>query len=149
MKAATLALVVQYKDDLPLLVDIFSDDKEIGFLETKLQEASAEDPLQAVYSQRELQAKEEEEFGDYIEDLLSHPFVRPEVQEHAVAWFKSKIRIEKYQKAEAEAAKVIAEYAYQVFRDDPSRRDFMLSGPTHVVRVRIFVLGEQRPADVA
>jgi hypothetical protein len=152
MKAATLALVVNCRGPQPELVEILSDDKEIEVLEAHLQGQAGEapsDPIGAVHEYRQSQAREEEEFGDYIEELLSHPFVRPEVQEHAVAWFKSKIRIEQYQKAELEAAKVIADFAYKVFRDDPSRQDFFLSGPSHMVRIRIFVIEDQSSTEAA
>jgi hypothetical protein len=142
MKAATLALVVDVQGDQPKLVEFLSDDKEIEVLE-------ANQAIEAVYEYRQNQVREEEEFGDYIEELLSHPFVRPEVQEHAVAWFKSKIRIEEYQQAEAEAAKIIADYAYKMFRDDPSRTDFFLSGPTHMVRVRVFVVSGHSSTEAA
>jgi hypothetical protein len=143
MKAATIALIVRKESDSPKLVETLSDDREITLLESALGGGS-EDPLQTVYEARQKQIKEENEFGDYIEDLLSQPFVKPEIQEHAVQWFKSKIRIEQYQKTEVEAAAVIADYAYQIFKDDPTRTDFFLSGPTTMVRVRVFVLAKDR-----
>ncbi len=148
MKAATLALVVDYQGSQPRLVEILSDDKEIEVLEAHLGDDKS-DPITAVHEFRQNQIREEEEFGDYIEELLSHPFVRPEVQEHAVAWFKSKIRIEEYQRAESEAAKIIADYAYKVFQDDPTRKDFFLSGPTHMVRIRVFVLSKLPSSEAA
>ncbi len=87
---------------------------------------------------RERQSKEDEEFGNYLEDLLSQPYVRQEVQEHGLAWLKSKIRIDEFQKAESEAAEVIARFAFDRFRKDQSMTDFLLAGPTARVRIRIF-----------
>lgn len=104
--------------------------------------AGENEPLNLLGRVRERDAKEEEEFGNYVEDLLSKPFVRPEIQEHAVQWLKSKIRIEKYERSEVEAVKVIAQYAMKVFQEDPAKMDFLLAGPQAQVRVRIFVLEE-------
>src|SRR4051812_4735027 len=100
MKAATLALIIKYQGELPSLIDVLSDEREIEIFESNARETRTDDEvaLSAVYEHRMTQSQEDNEFGDYIEELLSQPFVRPEVQEHAVAWFKSKIRIEQYQK---------------------------------------------------
>ncbi|MGK5084331.1 hypothetical protein WDW37_13625 [Bdellovibrionota bacterium FG-1] len=142
MKAATIALVVRYpRGQTPELLDVLSDDREISVLESEVGAGDA-DPLQKVYEYRTHQAQEDNEFGDYVEDLLSQPCVKPEIQQHGVQWLKSKIRIEQFQKNEAEAAKIIAEYALKVFAADQKRIDFMLAGPKAQVRVRIFVIAQ-------
>lgn len=104
--------------------------------------AGEKEPLDLLERVRAREAKEEEDFGNYVEDLLSKPFLRPEVQQHAVQWLRSKIRIEKYQQSEQEAVKVIAEYALKLFQGDPEKIDFLLAGPHAQVRVRIFLLLE-------
>ncbi len=139
MKSATLALVISYDQGSPVLIETLSDDREIHLIEGELQKGDS-DPLDRLRAHREQVSKEEEEFGDYVEELLSQPFVRPEIQEHGIQWLKSKIRIEEYQRSEVEAARVIADYAYRVFQEDPRRTDFYLAGPTNKVRIRVFVL---------
>jgi hypothetical protein len=130
MKAATVALVVRSPHgENPELIDVLSDDREISLLESELGSGEA-DPLQRVYEFRSNQMREDEEFADYVEDLLSQPFVKPEIQEHGVQWLKSRLRIERFQKNEAEAARVIAQYALKVFSEDAGRREFLLAGPT-------------------
>jgi len=141
MKTAMLALVVKFEKEAPSLVEILSDDREIRLFEGHIAQGDG-DPLQKVYEVRELQNKEDSEFADYVEDLLSQPFVRTEIREHGVQWLKSKIRIEQYQRNEAEAAKIIAEYALKLFQSDKERTDFFLAGPSSKVRVRIFVLDQ-------
>lgn len=123
----------------PQLLDQLSDDREIAALETALVSGEA-DALDTIYEMRKRQAEEEEEFGNYVEELLSQPCVRPEVREHGLQWFRSKIKIEEYQKCEVEATQVIAQYAFKLFQEDPCRTDFLLAGPTARVRVRIFVV---------
>ena len=137
MKPATIALVINAKDHA--LLEALSDDLEIQTFEKEVMEGNP-NPLGIVLRQRQQQTKEEEEFGDYVEELLSQPFLKTEIQEHALKWLRSKVRIEEYQKRESEAAEVIADYALKVFRSDPDRTDFLLAGPTNKVRVRVFVL---------
>jgi hypothetical protein len=140
-KIGTVALIINPKGD-PELLDQFSDDREISILEAAF--ATQEpDPLSIVYSMRQKQCQEDEEFGDYVEELLSQPFVRPEVQEHGVQWLRSKIRIEEYQKCESQATKVIAEYAFKLFKEDPNRTEFILAGPAAKVRIRVFLVPER------
>jgi hypothetical protein len=139
-KIGTVALIVRLDgDQAPNLVEKFSDDREIAAFETAMKAGDA-DPLSTVYTMRDRQAKEDEEFGDYVEELLSQPFVRPEIQEHGVQWLKSKIRIEQFQKCEREATQIIADYAFRLFSENPSRTDFFLAGPAAKVRIRIFTL---------
>lgn len=139
MKTATVALVVKFNDQSPSLVETLSDDREITVFESAV-EAGELDPLAQLVAHREAQVREDEEFGNYVEELLSQPFLKPDVQEHAVQWLKSKTRIEQFQKSEAEAAQIISNYAYKIFCDAPSKTDFLLVGMTAQVRIRVFVL---------
>ena len=139
MKSGTIALLIEFRDQVPVVVDTLSDDQEITLAEAAISEGEVE-PLKKVQALRAHQAKEDEEFGNYVEELLSQPFVRPEIQRHGLQWLRSKMRIEQYQRSEREATKVIAEYALQVFRDDPKQTDFVLAGPVAQVRVRILIM---------
>lgn len=141
MKAATIALVVRYEGDEPALVETFSDDREISLLEAAVEKGEL-DPVESVREQRRRAKEEEEEFGNYVEELLSQPFLRPDIQDHGVQWLKSKIRIEEYQKTEMEAAKTIADFAFRMFQEDKKMTDFSLAGPATIIRVRVFVMGE-------
>ena len=139
MKAATLALAVRVDDGKPTLIDAFSDRQEIHLLEASLAQGM-DDPLKTIYDHRVEQTLEDEKFSDYVEDLLSHPFVKPEIQEHGVQWLKSKIRIDRYQGEETEAAKVIAQFAFTMFCKDPTRTELVLEGPSSQVMVKIVVV---------
>jgi hypothetical protein len=152
MKAATIALVVRTPgNQSPEIVEVLSDDREISLLESGLGTGreSEDQALVRIRDLRQSQAREDEEFADYVEELLSQPFVKPEIQEHGLQWLKSKLRIEEFQKNEREAAKIIADYALKVYSTNPSRRDFLLAGPRTEVRVRIFVLGQEDQAQAA
>jgi hypothetical protein len=146
MKVATVAIVVRHPQDAVSngaslsLVEVLSDEHEIHLLESSCKSGEA-DPLEVVHDHRKRQHQEEGEFGNYVEDLLSQPFVGNEIQEHGVQWLKSKIRIEKYQKTETDAAKIIAEYAMKVLSEDPEKTDFFLAGPSTMVRIRVFSIG--------
>lgn len=133
----------------PVLIDAFSDDTEVEILQEAWEnneltdgDKPIPDPLKQIYEMRERQTKEDEEFGNYVEDLLTNPFLRKDIQAHAVQWLRSKIRIEEYHHCERDAMRVIAEYAFQIYRQDPAKRDFFLAGPVAKVRVRIFELKE-------
>ncbi len=139
MKTATVALIVQVESDQPSLTEILSDEHEIEIVESAVAQHS-EDPIADLCLHRERVKREEEEFGDYVEELLSQPFLRKDVQDHGVQWLKSKLRIEEYQRAEQEAARVIADYAYALFERNRELNDFFLSGPNTRVRVRVFVV---------
>lgn len=152
MKAATIALVVRTPQDQRLeIVEVLSDEREISVLESGLGSGpeSEDQALGQIRDLRSSQAREDEEFADYVEELLSQPFVKPEIQEHGLQWLRSKLRIEDFQKNEREAAKIIAEYALKVYSINPARKDFMLAGPRTEVRVRIFVLGQAAQAQAA
>ena len=135
----TLALIIQYQAGDPELVETVTDEREIEVLETAVT-TSESDPLTRVLQFRAEQAKEEDEFGNYIEELLCQPFVRPEVQSHGVQWLKSKMRIDEHKKTETDAAQVIAQFAYKMFQEDPAKTDFLLAGPNTQVRIKIFVI---------
>jgi len=142
MKEATIALVVRLEGDQPKkpkLIDALSDDREIALFESALTMGETS-PLDKVYEMRTQQHLEEEEFGNYVEELLARPFLRPEIREHGLQWLRSRMRIEEYQKTETEAARTISEYALKMYESNQELRDFSLAGATTVIRVRIFVL---------
>jgi hypothetical protein len=143
----TIALVVTRNGGEPVLAETLTSAEEILELELAMINQEPE-PLKRVHEYRLRQLSEDEEFADFVEGMLSQPFLRPEVQEHAVQWFKSRSKIEMYQKAEDEASRVIALYAFQVFAGDPRKTDFLLSGPKARVRIRIIDLS-QSPRKVA
>jgi hypothetical protein len=140
MKSGTVAIVVHHPSPLESeLVDVVSDDREVELLETVFESAGYAS-LELIYDHRERTQREDEAFGDYVERLLSQPFVRTEVQEHGLRWFRSRIRMEEFRRNEMEAAKVIAGFAMEIYRKDRSQTDFTLEGMTAKVRVRIFEL---------
>jgi len=139
----TLALVVQYQAGDPEWVQTFTDEREINVLESALTQRK-KNPIETVIQFREQQAQEDEDFGNYIEDLLSQPFVRPEIQTHGIQWLKSKMRIENHKRTEANAARVIAEFAYKMFQQDSNKTDFLLAGPIAQVRIRVFVIDPEQ-----
>lgn len=141
LKEATVALIVRKSGSDPSLVEILSDDREISLYEKLVREGD-KDPLVRLREFRQRQLEEDEAFGDYVEELLSQPFLRKDIRDHGVQWLKSKMRIEQYQQTEAEAARVIAEFALKLLREDPQRVDFNLAGPTSQVRVRVFATEE-------
>ena len=138
-KIGTVALVVRYDGNTPILLDCISDDLEIATLDQALNVGQV-DPLEPIYDQRKRQAHEDDEFGNYVEELICQPFVRKEILEHGVQWLHSKIRIEEFQRREREATGVIAQYAFRMFQQSPWRKDFILCGPTAKVRIRIISL---------
>jgi hypothetical protein len=144
-RTGTVALVVakalEDSSCSETLVEALSDDQEIQLFEKIVQSGSA-DPLQQIYAHREKAKQEDEEFGDYVENLLCQPFLRTEVREHGIQWLKSKMKIEQYQRTESEATRVIANYAYQVYIKDPTRTDFFLASDNAKVRIRVFALDE-------
>lgn len=149
MKMGTVALVIGAAESEaiePVLIESLSDELEIATLEAAVS-AGEKNPMSLVHELREQRSLEDESFGNYVEELLSRPFIPPEVREHGVEWFKSKNRIESFHKAESEARAVIAEFAFKLFKTDPTRRDFILSSHQSEVRVRVFVL-EVREADL-
>jgi hypothetical protein len=134
-----IALVIAHQDEKPVLLNVISDEKEIEILDAAVR-AGEKDPLQIVMAFRQQQEGEDEEFGEYVEEILSQPFVKPELQQHGVQWLKSKMKIEYFQKKEADAAKIIAEYAFKLYTENPGKLDFIISGPTAAVRIRVFLV---------
>jgi hypothetical protein len=140
MKSGTVALVIKMEPkNRYSLFEVLCDDREIELLD-RVFESGEQNPLQAVYEFRESSNREEEEFGDYVEDLLTQPFLKAEVREHGLQWLRSKIRIEQFRQNETQASKVIAEYAFKLFLEDSSRLDFFLAGSQSQVRVRLFLI---------
>jgi hypothetical protein len=137
----TIALVVTRNGGEPVLTETLTSAEEILELELAMINHEPE-PLKRVHEYRLRQVSEDEEFADFVEGMLSQPFLKPDVQEHAVQWFKSRSKIETYQKAEDEASRVIALYAFQVFADDPRKTDFLLAGPRARVRIRVIDLSQ-------
>lgn len=133
----TVALVVSYDSGSATLLEAISDDEEIVVLEDALA-LGEQHPMVRLYEHRARRSKQDEEFGDYVEDLVMRPHQKIGVQKQALQWLDSKLKIEQYQKSEREAAGVIAEYAYRIFQGDPSKTDFLLSSSTTQVRIRIF-----------
>ena len=132
-------MVVRLDGSEPVLLDQLSDVHEIAQLEASVLSGELE-PLETIYERRVRLSHEEDEFGNYVEDLLSQPFLRPEIMDHGVQWLKSKIRIEQFQHTEHEATRVIAQYAFQIFKEDPQKTDFYLAGPAAKVRIRVLMV---------
>lgn len=139
----TIALIVSSTEkETPVLCEALTSADEILELELALMNADP-DPLKRVHAYRQRQQVEDEEFADFVEGILSQPFIKPDVQEHAVQWFKSRAKIEAYQKAEDGASRVIAMYAFEIYQNDPERTDFYLAGPRAKVRIRVIQLKDQ------
>ncbi len=144
-KVGTVALIVKESEAGPTLVEALSDLEEISVLEKQILEGGI-NPLQEVYDLRSKHDKEDEEFGDYIEEILCQPFVKEELREQGVRWFKSKIKIEEFQRCERDATRVIAGYAYKLFQDNPKRKDFLLASEHAKVRILVFELPKMKEA---
>ena len=87
---------------------------------------------------RDKKEKENQQFEDYVEQLLSHPFLKPEIEKHALSWMHSKIRVEAYEQEERKAARVIGNYAFQLFQKSPQQSEFLLNGKDSEVRVFVY-----------
>ncbi len=135
----TIAIVVTRHEGELVLTETLTSSEEILEMELALRNRDPE-PLRRLLEFRMRHTSEEEEFADFVEGLLSQPFVKPDVQDHAVQWFKSRAKIESYQKAEDDASRVIAQYAFQVFMQDQEKTDFLLAGPKARVHIRIIDL---------
>lgn len=124
-----------------VLDEVISDDRELSIVEKAIEQGLS--ISQKLIEHRAAQAREEDEFGDYVEDILSQPFVSPDVKKHGLLWLKSKMRIEHYQRKELQASRVIADYAMKLFEENPAKTDLILKGPHSRVRVKIFVLAAE------
>jgi len=146
MKIGTVVLVIHKHENAYKLIETFSNDQEITLFEEAFNRNHS-DPLRVVLEYRSQQKQEDEAFGDFVENLLSQPFLRQEIQHHGIEWLKSKIKIEQFQKNEEEATAVIAHYAFRLFEEDRNRPEFFLVGPKAKVRIRVFtVTSEQMTA---
>jgi hypothetical protein len=134
---STVALVIRSEKGSPSLIDVLFEDHEIESIDKALR-FGTRNPLTAIYQKRAEQIRKDEEFGDYVESLLTRSFPNSEVRNHCVQWLHSKQKIEEFLKTEREAAETIAEYALKVFQSNPSSKDFMLKSMTSCVRIRIF-----------
>ena len=137
----TIALIVSSTESKPTLFEALTSADEILELELALMNADP-DPMKRVLDYRSKQNVDDEEFADFVEGLLSQPFVKPDVQDHAIQWFKSRAKIEAYQKAEEHASQVIAMYAFEIYQNNPTKTDFFLAGPRAKVRIRVIELKE-------
>jgi hypothetical protein len=145
----TIALIVSSTNqEKPVLCEALTSADEILELELALMNSES-DPLKRVRDYRSKQNLDEEEFADFVEGLLSQPFVKPDVQEHAVQWFKSRAKIEAYQKAEDTASQVIAMYAFEIYQKNPNKTDFFLAGPKAKVRIRVIEVRDQQKEQAA
>jgi len=155
-KIGTVALVIGYvdKDNAkakakePVLVTALSDDQEILIFEQAINQGE-ENPLKLIQAFRLQQNREEEEFGDHVEDMLTRPGLKEDLRRHGIQWFQSKAKIDIYKHMETEATKVIADYAFEIFQADQKKKDFMLAGPNAEVRVRVFALEKVEEAKPA
>jgi len=143
MKTGTIALIIAMEDGKKQLVESISDDHEVMLLEDAYKNGD-EDPLEIVYKFREKITQEDEEFGDYVEELLSQPFLRKDIRDHGLEWFRSKLRIEEYRRNETEATAVISEYAYKMYCEDLNKTDFILCGPSAKVRICVFDVSQKK-----
>jgi hypothetical protein len=138
----TVALIVYSKHEKELrFIEATSNDQEIQFFEEMFTRGES-DPISLLYDMREELKRQDDEFGDYVEELLTRPFVRPEVRQHGIDWMRSRMKIEGFHNQENDATQVIAKYAYDIFLQDPNRKDFLLAGPKARVRVKVFVVDE-------
>ncbi len=131
-----LILLVRDEEGRPRILDSVSDDPEISLIEQALADRSP-DPVLAVRLRRQEQEAEEEAFADYVETLLSAPACGLQLQHHASLWFRSRIDLEEYRRAESKARRVIVDFAFRRYCDDPSQTDFTLV--SHEAEVRVII----------
>ena len=139
MRTGKIALIL-YKEsnDYELLESLGSED-EISVFEEALK-SGVENPLSEVYRFRDTVEIEDEKNSDFIEELISQPFEKLKVKEKGNRSFQCKIRLNNYKRSEIEANNIIAEFAYRLFKKDPSKKDFVLVGPSAEVKVKVFML---------
>lgn len=147
-RIGTVALVIRREAGDLVYLDALSDDQEIKLLEDAISKGTP-DPLHVIYELRERQSREDEEFGDYVENLVASPFCRTDIRDHGLQWFRSKMRIEEFQRTESEATAVIATFAYNLFRMDQSKKDFTLQGAKGSVHIRVLEVVANRDKKVA
>ena len=143
-----LILVASDAEGRPQILEAISDEPEVSFIQQTLADRHP-DPVQALKQRRVIQELEDEAFADYVEGLLSAPDCGLEIRNHASQWFRSRIHLEEYRKAEALARHVIVDFALQVYCEDQSQTDFILASPQAEVRVLIYSLDVQVGAAAA
>lgn len=134
-----LILMGRDSEGRPYVLESVSDEPEVSFVEKTLADRHP-DPIWALKQHRLLQELEDEAFADYVEGLVSAPTCGLRVQDHASQWFKSRIHLEAYRRAEASARQVIVDFAFRLFCQDPSQTDFILASSQAEVRVLVYVL---------
>jgi hypothetical protein len=139
MKTNHIALVVSGEVGSWVLIDTLSDEQEIEYFE-QLMHVRDPDPLRRIYQLRTVQQGKEDEMADFIENLVSQPFVSEKVKTQGIRWFKSKIKIENFHQLEMEAAQVISEFAFKMFQKEPEKTDYFLVAPQSRIRVRVFLM---------
>jgi len=139
VRTGKIALILYKESNHYELIESLGSEDEISVFEKALR-SGVENPLSEVYRFRSAVEIEDEKNSDYIEELISQPFEKLRVKEKGVRWFQSKIRLNKHKRSEAEANHIIAEFAYRLFKKDPSKKDFILVGPSAEVKVKVFML---------
>jgi hypothetical protein len=143
MRTHTIAIILAYDQGRTVHIETLSDKDEIESLAEAL-DFGTQDPLNLIYEQRKVQEQLEVDFEDYVEALLTRPFLNLAIQSQGVQWFKSRIKIQEFKKSEEAAADVIAEHALKIYHKDPSQTDFFLMAKNSQVRVRVFLLPESK-----
>jgi hypothetical protein len=139
MATNTIALLISYSSGSPVLETTLFDEWEIQLLEAALV-AQEPEPMKHVHNYRTQEQQKELELADFVEELVSKPFLSSQIQHYGMQWFKSKIKIDEYNKLEQDAIQVIAKYAFQLFLKDSHKTDYFLLSPNSRVRVRVFIL---------
>jgi len=101
-----------------------------------------EDSLQVIQHNRLINTQKNEEFDDQVESLVCYPFQRPEVLKQGIHWLDTQFKQQQNKVRERDAAEVIAHHAIDLFLEDPQRTDFILEGPHHEIKVRIFLFSD-------
>jgi hypothetical protein len=138
-KTTQIALIITQEQGSPVLRDTLTSDSEIEFLIASMAKGEL-DPLGEIHRYRSHVEQQQTIFGDYVEDLLSKPFVEGSLQQQALKWLGAKIKIDQFQLQEKAAAKIISDYAYKLFKVEPAKNDFFIESAHFRIRVRIFTL---------
>lgn len=135
----TIALVVTYREQDPILLDSLSDDNEISTLEKSILVGGGH-PLEMIYEEREKKRQCDQVMGAALERVIQEKDRPQEVKFYAIDWFKTKSRIDQLLEEEAKSREVIAKFAFQLFCEDHRKKDFFLQGSQVKLRVRVFIL---------
>lgn len=142
MRTGTVAIILAVENGEEVWMDTVSDETEIQLLEQAIHKG-VQEPLQILLHHRTNTLQKDENFGDFVENLLVKQRVSEDMKKHGVAWFESWHRIREYKKQEKEAAQTIAEFGLKIYQRDPSLKDFQIEAPGSKVRIRILHLPEQ------